>query len=148
MKLATKLHSIRTSIFIRGLGGFGGERGPSGNANVSPERPPDAIHEEKTRPDQALLYRLSGDPNPLHADSGMATFGFGGRAVLKYYYDNDPARLQSIKVRFTKHVFTGETLVTEMWHEPDKQRVLFQMKVAERDQLVISNAAVELKNNS
>ncbi len=54
----------QASIFIRGLGGFGCERRPSSNANVSPERPPDAIHEEKTRPDQALLYRLSGDPNP------------------------------------------------------------------------------------
>lgn len=152
----------QSSIFIRSLGGFGGERGASSSANVPPERPPDAIHKEQTRPDQALLYRLSGDHNPLHADPGMAaqggfarpilhglaTFGFGGRAVLKHFCDNDPTRLQSIKVRFTKHVFPGETLVTEMWHEPEKQRVLFQMKVAERDEVVISNAAVELKDNS
>ncbi|MFQ5407121.1 MAG: MaoC/PaaZ C-terminal domain-containing protein [Anaerolineales bacterium] len=155
----------RASIFIRGLGGFGGERGtsrlrrggPSGVSNAPPERPPDVVHSEKTRPDQALLYRLSGDRNPLHADPSMAaqggfdrpilhglcTFGFGGRAVLRHFCDNDPARFKSIKVRFTKHVFPGETLVTEMWHAPDG-RVLFQMKAAERDEIVISNAAVML----
>lgn len=148
----------RVSLFIRGLGGFGGERGPSGAANVPPERPPDAVHRQQTQPNQALLYRLtSGDRNPLHADPafaaaggfdrpilhGLCTFGFAARAVLKQYAGNDPARFKSIQTRFTRHVFPGETIVTEMWQDAPG-RVLFQCKAAERDEVVLANAAVEL----
>lgn len=147
----------RLSVFIRGLTGFGGGRGPA-NAYALPDRAPDSVIAEKTAVNQALQYRLaSGDRNPLHADPAMAalggfdrpilhglcTYGFTGRAVLKQYGDNDGRRLRSINGRFSKHVFPGETIITEMWQE-SPTRILFQSKVAERDVVVLSNAIVEL----
>lgn len=149
----------QASLFIRGLGGFGGERGPSGRINIPPEGEPDAVFREKTSKNQALHYRIaSGDLNPLHADPeiaamvgferpilhGLCTFGFAGRAVLKQFAGNDPERFKSIKARFAKHVFPGESLLTEMW-QVSEQRILFQSKVIERDEIVLSNGAVELQ---
>ena len=139
------------------MGGFGGERGTSEKVNVPPERAPDATMSEQTSEKQALIYRLSGDINPLHADPAMAavgnfdrpilhglcTFGYATRAVLKHFCDNDPARFKSIGVRFSKHVFPGETLVTEMWR--DGSHVTFQTKVKERDEVVLSYAGAEVE---
>jgi 3-hydroxyacyl-CoA dehydrogenase/3a,7a,12a-trihydroxy-5b-cholest-24-enoyl-CoA hydratase len=123
---------------------------------------------QATQPNQALLYRLtSGDRNPLHADPafaaaggfdrpilhGLCTFGFAARAVLRQYGGNDPARFKSIQTRFTRHVFPGETIVTEMWADAatapadattTPTRILFQSKAAERDEVVLANAVVEL----
>ena len=145
------------STFVRGAGGWGGERGPSVELNVPPDRKPDAVVEEKISEGQALLYRLSGDINPLHVDPGFAkafgfekpilhglcTFGFATRHVIKSFSKNDPRFFKSIKVRFSESVFPGETLVTEMWKDSD-QKIIFRCKVKERDKVVISNAAVEL----
>jgi 3-hydroxyacyl-CoA dehydrogenase/3a,7a,12a-trihydroxy-5b-cholest-24-enoyl-CoA hydratase len=144
------------STYVRGAGGWGGERGPSTDVNVPPERAPDATVEEKISPSQALLYRLSGDINPLHVDPafaqafgfdkpilhGLCTFGFAARHVIKTFSKNDPRYFKSIKVRFSDSVFPGETLVTEMWKEGGK--IVFCCKVKERDKVVISNAAIEL----
>lgn len=123
------LFDTTMSAFIRGEGGFGGDRGPSGPRNVAPERDPDHSVTLQTRPDQALLYRLSGDRNPLHSDPqfaalagfdrpilhGLCTFGFTGRALLKELCADDPARFTSIEGRFSSPVFPGEALTVRMW---------------------------------
>jgi 3-hydroxyacyl-CoA dehydrogenase/3a,7a,12a-trihydroxy-5b-cholest-24-enoyl-CoA hydratase len=145
------------TIFVRGAGGWGGERGPSSDINVAPERAPDAVVNEKTNENQALLYRLSGDWNPLHADPefagafgfpkpilhGLCTFGHVTRHVLKSFRNSDGRYFKSIKVRFADSVFPGETLQTEMWKESES-RIIVRCKVLERNKVVISNAAVEL----
>ena len=146
------------TAFIRGAGGWGGERGPSADINVPPAREPDVVVEDAIPDNQALLYRLSGDWNPLHVDPGMAkafgferpilhglcTFGYAGRRVLERFApEGNPDFFKSIKVRFADNVYPGDTLITEMWKESD-QRVVFQCKVRERDSVVISNAAIEL----
>lgn len=145
-----------SSMFIRGLGGWGGERGTS-TPVIIPERPPDAVEEQATLPIQALIYRLSGDINPLHADPmmaaignferpilhGLSSFGFAGRAVLKHFCHYDVNKFKSIRARFSKHVFPGETLVTEMWRTDDTH-VVFQTKVKERGEIALSHAVVEI----
>jgi len=150
------IHNELTT-FVRGAGGWGGDRGPSADVNVAPTRAPDAVVEEKIGENQTLLYRLSGDTNPLHVDPefakafgfprpilhGLCTFGFAGRHVVKAFAKNDPRFFKSIKVRFSESVFPGETLITEMWKESD-ERVVFRCKVKEREKVCISNAAIEL----
>ena len=144
------------TTFVRGAGAWGGDRGPAGETAALPERAPDAVVEEKTAEDQALLYRLSGDINPLHADPGFAssfgfdrpilhglcTYGFAARHVIGAFAGGDPRLFKSMRVRFAESVFPGETLVTEMWREGDK--VTFRTKVKERDKVVLSAASVEL----
>ncbi|MHB1139583.1 MAG: MaoC/PaaZ C-terminal domain-containing protein [Microthrixaceae bacterium] len=117
------------SAFIRGEGGFGGERGPSGPKNEAPDREPDDRVTATTRPEQALLYRLSGDRNPLHSDPsfaalagfdrpilhGLCTYGFTGRALLGSLCGADPSRFRSIEGRFSSPVFPGEELTTSIW---------------------------------
>ncbi|KAI7874849.1 NAD(P)-binding protein [Lichtheimia hyalospora FSU 10163] len=151
------------TLFIRGSGDFGGpkkgaDRGAASAANTPPNRKPDTIIREKTSEDQAALYRLSGDYNPLHIDPqmsaiggfdvpilhGLCSFGISAKHVLKAFGNNDPESFKSIKARFAKHVFPGETLETQMWKEGGK--VIFQTRVVERDEIAISAAAVELNS--
>lgn len=127
------LFTTRMAAFIRGEGGFGGDRGPSG-VRTPPERKPDHVVTYQTRPDQALLYRLSGDRNPLHSDPsfakqggfekpilhGLCTFGFTGRALLHTLCDSDPARFKSMGARFSSPVYPGEALTVEMWGAGDE----------------------------
>jgi len=146
------------TTFVRGAGGWGGDRGPSADVNVPPDRAPDKIVEDTTSENQALLYRLSGDWNPLHADPGFAkafgfqkpilhglcSFGYATRHVAQAFApDGNPDYVKSIKARFAATVLPGETLVTEMWKESDT-RIIFRTKVKERGEVCISNAAIEL----
>jgi acyl dehydratase len=132
------LVTARSGSFIRGEGGYGGDRGPSQPWDP-PGRDPDIRVSYPTLPGQALLYRLSGDRNPLHCDPGLAaragfsqpilhglcTYGFTGRALLHARCDSDPARFHSMYGRFTKPVLPGETLVVAMWRL-DEVTTLFQ----------------------
>ncbi|KAF9180123.1 hypothetical protein BGZ51_000098 [Haplosporangium sp. Z 767] len=153
------------TMFIRGAGNFGGkkdgaDRGAATAANQAPSRKPDHVIQEKTNEDQAALYRLSGDWNPLHIDPDMAavggfdvpilhglcSFGIAGKHIFKTYCNNNPESFKNIKVRFAKTVNPGETLETSMWREGNK--VLFQVRAVERDVIIISNAAVELQGEA
>jgi acyl dehydratase len=123
------LYTTRSSAFIRGEGGWGGERGPSGPQNTPPERAPDHQITYQTSPDQALVYRLSGDRNPLHSDPafaamggfdrpilhGLCSYGFTGRALLHSLCGGDPARFDHVEARFASPVFPGEALTVSMW---------------------------------
>jgi acyl dehydratase len=145
-----------SGIFIRGSGGFGGDRGPEAG-NAAPERAPDRSVESQTLDIQAAIYRLSGDRNPLHIDPafakmagydrpilhGLCSFGFVGRAVLAEYCGNDPARLAGMSVRFSGVVYPGDTIITDMWDE-GSGKIVVQARTQD-GRVVISNAAVEVK---
>jgi acyl dehydratase len=141
------------AAFVRGEGGFGGDRGPSGARNVPPEREPDAVVEMPTLPQQALIYRLSGDRNPLHADPdfakmagfdrpilhGLCTFGHVGRAILDKFCAGQAERFKDFEARFSGVVFPGDTIITEMWKE-DGGKIIVRAKTQGGD-AVLGNAA-------
>jgi len=151
-----RIATLSSTTFLRGNGGFGGPSGPQPQPHPLPDRAPDAVRDHKTIPQSALLYRLSGDPNPLHADPavakaagfhapilhGMCSLGIAGHAVLATYCDYDVARFRSLKLRFSSPVYPGETIRTEMWK--DGEIVSFRARVVERDAIVLNNGRVEI----
>lgn len=127
------LWSTKRSIFARGEGGFGGERGPSTSSDA-PDRAPDFELDIPVLPQQALLYRLCGDRNPLHSDPGFAagagfprpilhglcTYGMTCKALVDTVLDGETARVGSYGARFAGVVFPGETIRAKVWHEADR----------------------------
>jgi acyl dehydratase len=153
----TLIATVTQTTFCRADGGFGGPPRESPPPHAIPQRLPDLICELPTRPDAALIYRLSGDRNPLHIDPaiasaagfprpilhGLATFGVAGHALLKSICDYDPVRLANIAARYSAPVFPGETIRTEIWR--DGNVISFRARVAERDVIAINNGRAELQ---
>jgi acyl dehydratase len=152
----TLVATVRNSSFLRGDGGRGGASVPQRKPHPLPDRAPDESVTLETTANQAMIYRLSGDYNPLHIDPevakaggfdrpilhGLATYGVAGRAVLAALCGNDPARLKRLDARFASPVFPGETIRTDIWREGDG-RASYRSSVVERDLVVLNNGYVE-----
>ena len=150
------LATLTSTTFCRGDGGFGGPKIEAPKPHTLPERDADSVVELATLAQAALIYRLSGDFNPLHADPrvataagfkapilhGLSTLGVAGHAILKQACGYDPAKIKSFNLRFTSPVYPGETIVTEMWH--DGNVTSFRCKVKERDLVVLNNGYAEI----
>ena len=151
----TEICKLVSTTFARGDGGFGGPESPKSEI-FKTEGDPDFVHEIKTKPDQALIFRLSGDYNPLHSDPnfaktagfekpilhGMCTYGIACRSLVESVCEGDAKRLKKFDCRFSSPVYPGETIVTEMWKNGSK--VYYQSKVKERDKIVIKNGVSEI----
>jgi acyl dehydratase len=146
-----KLCTLSSSIFARGDGGFGGPKEGAPEPHALPTRAPDLTHEASTLPDQAFIYALSGDRNPLHRDPkiakmagfprpilhGLCTYGTACRSIISTVCKYDPTLIRQFDVRFSSPVFPGETVITEMW--VDGKTVSFRSKLKERDVVVLNN---------
>lgn len=144
------------SALLRRNGGFGGSVEGSPVPHPDPNGAPDMALDLPTRPEQAFIYRLSGDYNPLHIDPaiarlagfdrpilhGLCSYGIAGRAVLRLLCDNDPARLRAFNIRFASPVYPGETLRVEIWRQRTGIAAL-QVRVVERDAIVMRHGYVE-----
>jgi len=153
------LATLRATAVLRGDGNFGGPPGPVPQPHVLPEREPDACLDLPTLPQAALIYRLSGDYNPLHADPrvaaaagfkrpilhGLCTYGVAARAVLKLCCRNDPAALLQFDARFSAPVYPGETINTEVWR--DGATVSFRARAIERGVVVLNNGFARLREH-
>ncbi|HEV3369788.1 MAG TPA: MaoC/PaaZ C-terminal domain-containing protein [Acidimicrobiales bacterium] len=157
--------TTRTGLFIREAGGFGGPRGPEGDEESElagapvPSREPDEVVSYATRSDQALLYRLSGDRNPLHSDPafakragfdrpilhGLCTYGFTGRALLHAVCGSDPARFGAMRARFSKPTMPGDTLSISMWDIGDSAKGTYRFRTeTQRGETVIDGGLFRL----
>jgi len=152
------LFTNRFSLFLRGEGGFGGESGPKAGDHA-PERAPDGVIESATLPQQALLYRLSGDKNALHVDPdfakklagfdkpithGLCSYGIACKAIVDHVLEGDVTRVARYRARFAGVAFPGETYLISYWKEGE--RILLEVKCAERDAPIITNAAIDLRS--
>jgi len=151
-----KIATVNQTTFCRGDGGFGGPPREAPPVHTIPERAPDLTCDLPSRPEAALIYRLSGDPNPLHVDPavakaagfprpilhGLASFAMAGHAIVKSLCGYDPEKLTAIAGRYSAPVFPGETLRTEMWR--DGNVVSFRTRVVERDVIALNNGRAEL----
>lgn len=156
----TLLATEKRTTLLGGDGGKGGRTNTPPMAQAMPDRSPDMIEQASTRPDQALLYRLCGDRNPLHADPavasqagfhtpilhGLCTYGIVGHALLRSLCDDDPARFRNLECRFTAPVYPGETVLTEIWRE-GRGRVAFRAKALERDAVVVNFGRFDYDSN-
>lgn len=145
------LYEADMTMFARGDGGFGGPRQSRHAPHQLPEREPDMVHVTQIRPDQAALYRLNGDRNPLHIEPGFAkragfprpilhglcSYGLACRAILASVCDYDPARIAQFDVRFSSPVYPGEMLQTEIWI--DGEVISYRCRVADREVIVLNN---------
>jgi acyl dehydratase len=152
-----KIATLTSSTFARGDGGFGGPSAGAPEPHAVPNRSPDLSIDFTTRPDQALLYRLNGDRNPLHSDPdvalragferpilhGLCTYGITCRAVLAAITDYDPDLILSHQARFSAPVFPGDTITVDLW--PDDKIVSFQARVKARGVTVIKNGRTDLR---
>lgn len=153
------LHSTTVStLFCRGDGGFGGPADGDLPLHAMPERAHDVELTIQTFPQQAALYRLNGDKNPLHIDPEMATsvgfpgpilhglcsYGIACRAIMQECCDNDPARIARFDVRFSSPVYPGEAITTRIWR--DGNQISFECLIAERGVTVIRNGLCELRD--
>ena len=155
-KSGDKLCTLGSTIFARGDGGFGGPKEGAPLPHSLPARAPDVVHACDTRPDQAFLYALSGDRNPLHRDPkiakmagydrpilhGLCTYGTACRAIISTVCKYDSKKIVGFDARFSSPVFPGETIVTEMW--VDGSVVSFRCKLKERDAVVLNNGKCTL----
>lgn len=149
--------TVRNESIARGHGGFGGRVTQMPEPHPTPERAPDFFCDLPTPPNLALIFRLMGDENPLHVDPdsakksgfprpilhGAATFGIAAHAVVRACADYDPARLATIEARFSRPVFPGETIRTELWC--DGADISFRCRVVDRDEVVLTNGLARLR---
>ncbi|HEY8698294.1 MAG TPA: MaoC/PaaZ C-terminal domain-containing protein [Rhizomicrobium sp.] len=155
-KSGDTLCTLSSTTFARGDGGFGGPKEGAPEPHPLPTRKPDLIHEADTRSDQAFLYALSGDRNPLHRDPrvaqmagfprpilhGLCTYGTACRSVISTVCNYDPTKIVGFDVRFSAPVFPGETIVTEMW--VDGAIVSFRSRLKEREVVCLNNGKCTL----
>ena len=150
------LATCEAVVFCRGDGGFSAQGDgdePAPPLKATPDATPDAVLEFQTRPEMALIYRLSGDYNPLHCDPdvatqagfaqpilhGLATYGVAGHLLLKAFCDNDPARLKSLRARFSAPTFPGDLIRLECWRSGEE--VAFRAVVPARQAVVLSHGS-------
>lgn len=153
----TRVATLSSTSFLRGDGGFGGPSGPTPSVHALPERAPDATLDIPTLPRQALIYRLSGDMNPLHADPkvaavagfrapilhGLCSFGVAGRALAKLACGGDASKLTHMQVRFSSPIYPGETIRTEIWR--NGVEISFRSRCVERDVVILNNGLAKVK---